>query len=180
MCSLIVYLNCASIEPHFRLEIKMIWNWLLSLFTNETDLISISFELLKSISEDVNQNHDTLVGNQDLISSNNSSSNSIDHSEHTMNSTLNHHHCLKSLSKFKNLSLNAQCINNLPSKYNYLNKNSNRSQNQLNMKCKKLNKLNSTSLPDLVPDEERKRLALKEIGIKLRHISESFEKSLKR
>lgn len=44
---------------------------------------------------------------------------------------------------------------------------------------KKLNRVNSNSLPDLVPDDEKRTRVLKEIGTKLRRLSESFEQKLK-
>ena len=208
MCSLIIYLHCAPLEPQFRLEIKMIWNWLLGLFTNE-NMLSINFELLKEIGAE----HGTTLQDQMETPNESSTSNS---------SPFRRTHLLPDLQLSHLCFANQQCnqphASQLPANELHVNpldanqanhlrsSRPNASQplasppnsktNELHSikpasnlfdlqhekyeESAKLNKFNSNSLPDLVPEEERRRQALKEIGIKLRHISESFERSRKR
>ena len=181
MCSIIVYLNCSSLDqPRFKLEIKMIWNWLLSLFTNE-NLFSIGFELLKDMNE-INQDY-VSPGHLEHLER-------LEHLEHLEYLERSNAECSNQRNASCNRSCNSnclpsdsQCINNSP-----FIKRCNHSFNcnqlpSMYSKCEeqaKLSKLNSISLPDLIPEEERKQLALKEIGAKLRHISESFERNLKK
>lgn len=212
MCSLIIYLSCAPLEPQFKLEIKMIWNWLLRLFTNE-QLFSISFELLKEMSGDANEEwpvndaEEAATVNKSSTSngmptSNESSPNDVSLLTSPSEQDFNSDDCSPlngspHQSTFRCLlpDLQSSCFASSPqynqphSKQLHLNE-INVSDSisgvfdwQDELKCKepaKLSKLNSNSLPDLVPEEERRQLALKEIGIKLRHISESFERSRKR
>ena len=172
MCSLIIYLHCAPLEPQFRLEIKMIWNWLLGLFTDE-NLFSINFELLKEIGGNGTPVLDESSTDESsmVIESLTSNSSPLHHSTPQRNHLLPdlQSSCLPKNPQFNQFNQKNQSI-----KPAY-------KADDLQEKCKeKLSKLNSTSLPDLVPEEERRRLALKEIGIKLRHISESFERSRKK
>lgn len=175
MCSLIIYLHCAPLEPQFRLEIKMIWNWLLGLFTDE-NLFSINFELLKEIGVDGTSVHDE-SSTQEV---------SVANERSTSNSSPLHHSTLQHLLP----DLQSSCfVNNPQFNQPHANQQNPNQPNQpacnvfdLQEKCReeKLSKFNSNSLPDLLPEEERRRLALKEIGTKLRHISESFERSRKK
>lgn len=179
MCSsIIVYLNCTFLDQNFELEIKMIWNWLFSLFTNES-LVSLSFEMLKELHSDYKDNEFVIDDNSDILSCGHCSNVNI--VNHNVKSNL---HDI-SPRKFCNFSsVNSAKLNQ------HHNEQSNRhSLSEINLlkNCRnqeficKLEKSNKVkNLPDLIPEQERRQIALKSIGTKLRHISESFERNYKK